>query len=113
MCGTVTSVIAFMKFMILPGAPARSASVPIWNPGVSTSITNGMLNESHITMKSTILRQASPSSAPPRCNGLLAMMPTALAAEASQRGNGALAEARLDFEQRVLVDDALDTRFMS
>ncbi len=76
--GTVTSVIAFMKFMILPGAPLFSASVPIWKPGVSTSRTTGTLKESHSTRKSVILRQASASSAPPRCSGLFATMPTLL-----------------------------------
>ena len=54
-----------MRFMILPGARWRSASVPITKPGVSTNITSGMLNESHSTMKLVIFSQASVSSAPP------------------------------------------------
>ena len=58
-CGTVVRQVAFMKFMILPGAPRRSASVPITKPGVSISSTSGMLKLSHSTRKSMILRQAS------------------------------------------------------
>ena len=50
--------------MMRPGAPAFSASVPIWKPGVSTSSTMGTLNESHSTRKSTILRQASAQRIP-------------------------------------------------
>ena len=37
---------------------------------------SGMLKLSHITVKSTILRQASADSAPPPTLGLLAMIPT-------------------------------------
>ena len=63
-----------MKFMIQPGAPLRSASVPTTKPGVSIRRTSGMLKLSHITWKSMILRQASCESAPPPNWGLLAMM---------------------------------------
>src|SRR3546814_7462363 len=70
--GTVISDNAFMKFMILPGARRRSASAPIRNPGVSTNMTTGILNESHNTRKLVIFSQASVSSAPPLTKGLFA-----------------------------------------
>jgi hypothetical protein len=66
-----------------------------------------MLNESHITMKSTILRQASASSAA-AVQRVVGDDADRLAAKAGQRCHRALAEARLHFEQRILVDDALD-----
>ena len=67
---------ACMKFMILPGARFLSASVPMAKPGVSTSMTSGMLKLSHSTRKLVIFSHASVSSAPPFTSGLLATMPT-------------------------------------
>src|SRR5918996_108529 len=76
--GTVTSVIAFIQLMTLPGMPRISPSSPMRNPGTSTRYTSGMLNESHSTMKLVTFWHASASSAPPLKKGLFAMKPTVL-----------------------------------
>ena len=67
-----------------------------------------MLKLSHSTRKLVIFSQASVSSAPPLTSGLLATMPTVRPPMRDERRDRHLAEARLELEEAVLVDDGAD-----
>ena len=45
--------------------PARSAAVPITNPGMSTKFTTGRWNWSHTSTKRAVFSAASPVTPPP------------------------------------------------
>ena len=67
-----------------------------------------MLNASHVRTKRAAFDDESMSSTPASACGWLPTMPTDAAAEPREAADDVLGEARLQLEERALVDDGLD-----
>ena len=78
MHGTVTNEVAFIMFMIQPGAPFRSASLPTTKPGVSISRSERDVEAVAEHLEVDDLAHRIDRERPAAHGGLFAMMPTTL-----------------------------------
>ena len=106
--GTVASLTAVTILAPWRMIPWRSTAEPIMKPGTSARKTSGMLKASHSQMKRAALSAESTNSVPARWAELLATIPTGWPSRRAEPDDQLPGEQRLDLEEAVAVDDAVD-----